>query len=346
MNQKVLMYGGLAAIVILLAFTAWYLGQDKSGPGAATALPDHKFENWDAPIADPAGLSEEAQSLFGSVEVLTYEDLLRAVKRGDVSLVSELWALRRQCPDEMERYDCNIRIRQFIMDKFAPPGNEQLVELFTKYLKYEEEMSRFKMPDDLSLKEQYMLIREKRRELFGSEDAQLVFGLEEAKADYAVSFKGFTEKTAGMSGDDRMAAYEQMRREAYGDYYDSVIAREPKFSKYETEVSLRDTDLSGLAGDARSAKMSELRTKYFGKEGAQRMAAVDAQIAQRDSNLADYKQIEADFLANNAELQGEERDAKLLELRVKHFGQEEGEAYSRREKYEQAMRELRESRGQ
>lgn len=340
------MYGGLAAIVLLLAITAWYLGQSSSAPGTATVLPDHQFEDWSAPIDDPIGLAQEADSLFASVDTLTYEELLRAVQRGDVSLVSELWALRRNCPDDMERYDCNIRIRQFIMDKFAPPGNEQLVELFTKYLKYEEEMATFQMPDDLTLKEQYALIREKRRDFFGAEDAQLVFGLEEAKADYAVTYKDFTEETAGMSGDQRMAAYEAMRRKAYGQYYDSVVAREPEFSKYETEVSLRDADLSGLVGTDRSAKMSELRTKYFGKDGAERMAQVDAQIAQREASQNEYKKAEADFLANNAELKGAALDSKLMELRVKHFGQEEAEAYTRREKYEQAMRELRASRGQ
>ncbi len=345
MNQKPLVFGALLVVVLLLVAAIWYLSSERSGDGARpVALPDHKFENWDSPIQDPEGLSREARSLFEGIEVLSYEQLIQAARRGEVSLVSELWRLRRQCPEDMDRYDCNIRIRQFIMDKFLPPGNEQLVELFTKYLKYEEEMSRFEMPGDLTLKQQYELIREKRRDFFGPEDARLVFGFEEAKAGFTAEFKSFQEQTAGLSGDARVEAYEEMRKKAYGDYYETVVAREPKFSKYETELDLRGNDLAGLDADKRGAYVTEMREKYFGKEGAARMAQVDAEIAERETKLAAYKSAESELLSNNAELSGEERDAKLMELRVKHFGKEEAEAYTRRENYEKAMRELRESR--
>ena len=308
-------------------------------------MPDHQSEDWNLPIEDPEGLAREAQTMFEGIEVLSYEQLIQAARKGEVSLVSELWRLRRQCPQDMDRYDCNIRIRQFIMDKFLPPGNEQLVELLTKYLKYEEEMSRFEMPKDISLAEQYNLIREKRRDFFGPEDAQLVFGFEEAKASYPATFKSFQESTAGLSGDARMKAYEEMRKKAYGDYYETVVAREPKFSKYEVEVEIRGNDLASMAADKRGAAVNELREKYFGKEGAARMAAVDAQIQERETTIASYKAAEAEFLKNNASLSAADQEKKLMELRVKFFGQEEAEAYSRRESYEKAMQELREKRG-
>ncbi|MEQ9364549.1 MAG: lipase secretion chaperone [Leptospirales bacterium] len=345
MNQKPLVFGALLAVVLLLVAAIWYLSSGGADDSAQpVALPDHKFENWDSPILDPEGLSRDAESMFDGIEVLSYEQLIQAARKGEVSLVSELWRLRRQCPEEMDRYDCNIRIRQFIMDKFLPPGNEQLVELFTKYLKYEEEMSRFELPRDLTLKQQYKLIQEKRRDFFGPEDAQLVFGFEEAKAEYATEFKGFQDKTAGLSGDARMQAYESMRKKAYGDYYETVVAREPKFSKYEVELELRNVDLAGLDSEKRDVYVTEMREKYFGKEGAARMAAVDAEIAERETKLSAYKSAEAELLQNNAELSGEARDEKLMELRIKHFGKEEAEAYSRRENYEKTMRELREAR--
>ncbi|MCR9142088.1 MAG: lipase chaperone [bacterium] len=345
MNQKPIVFGALLAVVLLLVAAIWYLSSGGANDSAQpVALPDHKFENWDSPIEDPEGLSREAESMFDGVEVLSYEQLIIAARKGQVSLVSELWKLRRQCPDDMDRYDCNIRIRQFIMDKFLPPGNEQLAELFTKYLKYEEEMSRFEMPKDLTLKQQYELIRDKRRDFFGPEDAQLVFGFEEAKAGFTAQLKSFQESTAGMSGDARIAAYEEMRKKAYGDYYETVVAREPKFSKYETELQLRETDLTGLDPAKRGAKVTEMREKYFGKEGAARMAKVDAEIAERETKLTAYKDAEAELLKNNAELSGDALDGKLMELRIKHFGKEEAEAYARRENYEKAMKELRESR--
>ena len=344
-NSKILLFGGLLVVALVLIGLIWMLSSDSSSGGSKpVALPDHKFEDWGLPIDNPEELSAEARSMFEGLEVLSYEQLIIAARKGEVSLVSELWRLRRRCPKEMDRYECNIRIRQFVLDKFLPPGNEQLAELLTKYLKYEEEMSRFKMPEGVTLKEQYQIIRDKRREFFGPEDAKLVFGYEETKADYAATFQDFAENTKGMSGDQRMKAYEEMRKKALGDYYETIVAREPKFTKYETEMSLREGDLSGMDGGARTAYVTEMREKYFGKEGAQRMAAVDEQIAERDETLATYQKAEAEFLKQNQELSGEALDKKLMELRVQHFGQEEAEAYTRREKYEREMRELRESR--
>jgi lipase chaperone LimK len=342
-NKKYLIAGGLAAVAGLLLVAIWLLSSSAQSDNLArpAELPDHQFEDWGLPIDDPEGLSREARSLFEGIEVLSYEDLIRAARKGEVSLVSELWRLRRNCPEEMERYDCNIRIRQFIMEKFLPPGNEQLVELLTKYLKYEEEMSRFEMPRGASLQEQYQLIREKRRDFFGPEDSKLVFGFEEAKADYASTYADFQKDTVKLSGDARLTAYEEMRKKVYGDYYETVVAREPKFTKYETEVELRGSDLSAMAADQKGAYVAAMREKYFGKEGAARMAAVDAQIAERDQTLETYRDAEAEFLKNNAHLNESERARKLMEMRVKYFGQDEAEAYTRRESYEKAMKELR-----
>lgn len=345
MNQKPLVFGGLLVVVLLLVAAIWYLSSNGTDETTdPVVLPDHKFENWESPVEDPEGLSRDARSMFDGIEVLSYEQLVEAARKGEVSLVSELWRLRRQCPEGMDRYDCNIRIRQFIMDKFLPPGNEQLVELFTKYLKYEEEMSRFQLPKDITLAQQYKLIQEKRRDFFGPEDAQLVFGFEEAKAGYATEFKSFREQTTGLTGDARVEAYEAMRKKAYGDYYEAVVAREPRFTKYEVELELRDGDLAGLDAGKRGVYVTEMREKYFGKDGAARMAVVDVEIAERETKLLSYKSAEAEFLKDNAELGDDERDKKLMELRVQFFGKDEAEAYSRRESYERAMREMRESR--
>ncbi len=346
MNKNLLLIVGGTAIALLLIVLVFMLSSGGgSGPGQKpVTLPDHKFEDWNAPIGDPEALRREAFSLFDQEGMLSYEDLIRAAQSGEIRLVSELWALRRRCPEELDRYECNVRIREFLLEKFLPPGNERLVELFTKYLQYEEEMTTFEMPRDLPLRKQYELIRQKRREFFGTEDAKLIFGYEEAKADFAVAYADFQEETKGMSGDQRLAKYEELRKNVYGDYYDTVVSREPKFTKYETEVDLRSADLNGLDSSQRSANIREMREKYFGKDGADRMAAVDAQIAQRDQNEADYQKAESEFLKNNAELNDEERAKKLMELRVKYFGQEEAEAYTRRENYQKAMEELRANR--
>ena len=77
-----------------------------------------------------------------------------------------------------------------------------------------------------------------------------------------------------------------------------------------------------------------MRTRYFGEKGAERMAEVDREVAARQEKERDYLSAEAAFLAENPSLSGEEREQKLMELRVKYFGEEEAEAYARRQLYE------------
>lgn len=343
-NRKLIALAGAGALalIVLLAVLLFWPDHNAESP---TMLPDHQFENWDQPLANESALSEEALSMFDQEGMLSFEALLEAARKGEISLISELWRLRRQCPEGMSRFDCNIRIRQFLMQKFPPPGNEALTEMFRNYLNYEEAMARLQLPEDMSLADRYKLIREKRREIFGVDDAKLLFGLEEAKFDYNRELPRFMEQSQNMNGDARIAAYESMRKKVYGDYYAAVVAREPPFDRYSTEIELRDRDLAALDADKRSAALQDMRTQYFGEAGAERMAAVDRMLAEEKERASAYEKAEAEFLAQNASLNPEERERKLRDLRVRLLGEEEAAAYERREAYRKTMEKMNQPGG-
>ncbi len=333
MKNKAIIGSVVGAVILLIAV---YFILDKtvfSTGSAGPRMPDHEFENWDAPIADKDRLVEDAYSMFDDPGLLSFDELMKQAQDGRVNMISELWRLRRQCPPDMDYNECNLRIRLFLSEKFPPPGNERLLDLFRKYLRYEQAMVDYKLPDNISQRQRYELLRKKRRELFGDDDANLVFGLEEAKVNYTFDFDSFLKSTAGQSGAQRIQGYEQMRKKSLGNYYNTVVEAEPPFNRYDTELHLRENDLKRASSDQRSALTTELRTRYFGREGADRMAVVDREMAEEEKKETDYRAAEQQFLSQNPSLSQTEKDAKLSELRRKILGDEEAEAYARREAY-------------
>lgn len=328
MKTKLLIGAAVAAALLLIA--AIFLMGGRNDSPSSTGLPDEEFERWSI-LGSPSGAD-----IFDEEDMLGYEELMNAARTGKISLVSELWRMRRKC-NTRDIEKCDAELRQFLKEKFQFPDNEKLIALFDKYIGYEKAMREFKIPDNLTSQQRYALIREQRRKIFGEEDANLVFGLEEAKASFSFQYQDFVKATAGQKGDARMAKYEEMRRKAYGPYYDSIVAQEPAFNRFETEITLRETDLTS-AGAGKEQMMQSLREKYFGQEGAARMAEVDRQLAREKEQEKALAQAEKELFASNPGMSAEEKEKKLLELAAKYLGQDEAEAYVRRRKYEESMR--------
>lgn len=329
MNKKILIVAAVVAVGLVGAIFLLARGGRPSSQG--TGLPDEQFESW------LPGLS--GGDIFDEEGMLGYEELMAAARTGKISLVSELWRMRRKCgSQDIEK--CDEELRAFLKEKFKFPDNEKLTALLDKYITYEKTMRQFKMPDNLNSQQKYALIREQRRKIFGEEDANLVFGLEEAKATFSFQYQDFVKSTAGQKGDARVARYEEMRKKTYGPYYDAILAAEPPFNRFETEVMLRDTDLAG-AGAGKASMMQSIREKYFGPEGAARMAEVDKQLDQEESREKELEAAEKKFLAENPGLSEADKEKKLLEIRTQVLGADEAEAYTRRKKLEQVRQPVR-----
>jgi len=332
MNKKWIIAGLVVLVVLVIAVLFMSGSRRKNGTGPI--LPDAQFEHW--------GFGKDGSAdgfdMFDEEGVLSYDQLIEQAKLGKISLVSELWRMRRNCPKEMDFNECNEKLRAFISKKFPYPDNEKLLALFDKYIKYESTMMQTKVPENLTNQQRYAFIKQKRRELFGEEDAHLIFGYEESKADFAYAYGDFLKSTAGQPGEARLAAYEQMRKKAYGNYYDAMIAAEPKYDKFQVELQLRDGDFTRAAPDQRNTMTQALREKYFGADGASRMAEVDRQLAQDEEKEKQLAAAESKFLSENSSLPQDKKDAKIMELRKQYLGDEDAEAYTRRMEYEKFLK--------
>ncbi|ABJ77052.1 lipase secretion chaperone [Leptospira borgpetersenii] len=263
----------ISAILIVLIWFAFFNGSDAGSSGNSNAV---EFELQQHPESGEwtlnQGIVDTSRKIFDeNGNWLSFDELLRYASTGEVNLVSELWALRRECPEDLIYEQCNEVIRAFIADHYSGKEVEYLMNLFSSYLKYEITMREFEFSDDLSNAEKYELIKKKRREFFSDNDAQLIFGLEEAEETYRNSLGGFLIDTESLNGEQRIQKYEEFRKNVYGRYYNTVKKRESKYNTYETEMFLREDELEGMSLSDRNNKTKYMREKYFGRDGADRM---------------------------------------------------------------------------
>ncbi|MCP5501738.1 MAG: lipase chaperone [Leptospiraceae bacterium] len=333
--------------ILLISSILFYFISNKSAPKTEQVQIEEKKLRFPGESVSPVPMAMIGESSFGNLaESIFYDknmisdvnELLELARKGKINLVSELWAMRRKCPEDYRFEQCNNMLSVFIDKNFPPPGNETLKKLLSKYLKYEIEMRDFKTPENLKLSERYELIKQKRRELFSEEEAKLIFGLEESKVTFSEASRNFYKETKDLSGEERIKKYEELKKTVYGDYYSSMKERETPFNNYEVEISLRENDFKKLKDDDKKQKMIELQTKYFGKEGAERIQKVYAQLEEEKQKESEYTKAEEKFLKDNTGLSEEDKTEKLKALRIQYMGEQGAEEYIRRKQYEESLK--------
>lgn len=281
--------------------------------------------------AYPQDIVDTSFSLFQEDNMLSYEEIIELAEKGKLDFIQELWKLRHKCGKEMSHKECNEYITAFLMNNYPKPDNQKLLSLFNKYLTYEKHLQELVFPEDATSREKFEILKEKRRAIFKEGEARLIFGLDESKFEYAEAFPKFIKETEGLSGAERMEKYEQMRKNIFGSYYETILENESKYTKYTTEILLKDNDLKSMDSEERNSSVRSMREKYFGEEGANRIEKVEKEIAEEKETENNYEKEKEKLLSENKGLSDEEKEEKLNELRIKYFGEEGAENYKRRE---------------
>jgi len=350
MDRRKLLYI-LPAVILVLLWLFWPESED-----------DKKLRNLKdqarraAMAANPQSgeyreFVETNRKLFSEENMYSFSQLMEMARTGRLSLVAELWKLRTKCnggvdaavvaegaqkPPAMSFDECNIRIENFLRQQYPAPDNEKLIALFRNYMRYEDAMRRFHLPDNTPMAERLEFIKKKRREFFNDADAQLVFGYEEARQAAQDALAEFVKNSASMPADARVKKFYDIRKNMLGDYNAAVNESEPAYTRYETEVMLRSDEMQRQGNGA--AQTQAMREKYFGAEAAKRMAQVDREIQQERQKIDAYEAAAQKLARATASLSEAERKTKLSELRTTMLGKEEAEAYERRMQYEEYLR--------
>lgn len=325
-------------LLLFMGFLLYMIFSPESGPRELTSVEKAFIEKYTSEKGveiDEAELNQELESqvreVFADVNWPDYGELMEAIRTGKINLIWELWNLRRKCPKSMTPERCDYLIRLLIKKKYSGLAQERLLKLFDLYINYEKTLRDLKLPSNQ--KEAYEILKAKQDEIFGAEDAALLFGYDRAKFEFVQKGKEFLSSTKGLTAEERLREYDRLQKEIYGDYYETVKDREPKFDRYQLEMKFTEEDPRFAGKSLPPEKKRKLREKYFGVEGARRMAEVDKQLEAQKQAEAQVASEEAKFQAAHPDLQGEALEAELMKIRLKYMSKEEAEAYTRRRNY-------------
>lgn len=252
--------------------------------------------------------------------------IMADIEVGRIDLAIELVKLRRDCAGETDEAGCNERIKQLI-NRLPGKDKQKLLDIFDQYLQFEAK-TRQNLPENfasLSQVEKYRLMKKARRDFFGEQTAQLIFGLEEARiALQEEQVKFNSPEYTRLPVDERMRLYADRKKEILGPYYQTTLEREPADMKYGTELMLHQTEMAKMSDAERGKATQELRVKYFGEAMAGRMAEDEARqnkaFAEEGAKMDQFLAAEKAYLDKNQSLTDEQRRAGVDELRKKILG--------------------------
>ncbi|MCB1176790.1 MAG: lipase [Leptospiraceae bacterium] len=289
------------------------------------------------PLGDPSNIWDGATSHFDDSNKKSYDEIISGLMKGEIIFTWEVWALRRKCPSDYTPKQCDASIIAYIEKNYSSPDKEKVKKLFESYFNYENEIRNLEISNEVKFIDKYEIIKNKRRELLGSETADIIFGLEESQVNFMEASQNFYSSTKDLDPEERVKKYQELKSKTYGRYLDSVSEREDKFDQYRLELELREKQFEGISENEKETSLYKLEKKYFGKEKADLMAANRKAEKDLENNIVEYEKQESEFLRNNSSLSDEEKEAKLKEIREKLLGEEEAASYLRRKQLEKEV---------
>jgi len=306
------------AFVAAAVLVMWIVGPERP-PEVAPTPPSPRVEFGEA--AEPSGEERKSadrtlQGLKGTTPSggLDVDEAGHFVPNRNALLFFQyfLSASNEATPDELAEH-----MRQAIAARLAPPADAEAADFLARYMAYlaagDAEFREPGMTDAVALERRIQWVRELRREYFGAELAERLFGEEE-------DARRIHRERQRISRDPTRDPDEARRRilELEEEYPEAVREARARASlplrHANEERSLREAGAS-------EAEVDALRERNLGREAADRMRALDAARADWAARLATYR------AEREARLSGlddpAEREAVVVALRAEHFSEEE-----------------------
>jgi lipase chaperone LimK len=209
------------------------------------------------------------------------------------------------------------RIRAAIRERLAPPADAEAEAFLGDYLDYlaagDETFRAPGLAESADAERRFQWIRELRREHFGPELAERLFGAEEQAVRLHLERRRIRED--GSLGPEERAARLEALEASYPEATREARARATASLRHaREEAALREAGAS-------PAEIDALREAHFGPEAAARMRALDERRAAWQRRVSRYRS------EHDARLAGLDdpaaRAAALEALRAEHFSPEE-----------------------
>ena len=230
--------------------------------------------------------------------------------------VNRVWRLRQRPVGEVTDGEIEARILAEIEARLAEPARSQARAFYDRYMLYRHR--------GRNLAEQGLggedprtrleAIRALRREIFGADTAERLFGLEEAQAEASLALADL-QNDPDLSDADRQAAAEE------------IIANLPEplreaRREVQAAMQLRRDEAELRASGASAAEIRSLREERFGVAAADRLEALDRKRAAWSGRVEDYRK-RRDAILTDPTLSEESQRAAIDAIRQSEFDERE-----------------------
>jgi len=212
----------------------------------------------------------------------------------------------------------------------------EMFALYEKFLDYEiglrEKSKSWSQPRTTEELLMYLQnIHDYRREIFGDEIADAMWGAEVKAREYSIR-KNAVMFDKDLYGAEKEKRIGELKQEMWGT--DAASLEDPpqtdpeKFSSYQERQAVYQKDLNEMTADQRLEKIKEFRQELFSPEQVARLEKVDEELEADKRKEDDYYAREKEIM-NDPSLDDDKKTEIIKELQDNTFG-DQADAFRRR----------------
>lgn len=236
-------------------------------------------------------------------------------------------------------------VRKYLYTIMDSGEADKLLELYKKYVEYENLLAaELNKAGELKTTEDFLNVLNKMKslqvELFGKENAEIIFGAMMKAQEYPV-------RRGGIINDSTLYASEKEKRlkklnsDMWGDEGSDVENSRRPYVAYTETLSIYSKDMSEMNDAQRGEKISEIRKSIFPPDVVQRLDEVDSNLETEKMRDEQYKKEYSDIMNNN-EYSADEKNSRIRSLQDRVYG-EEADSVRRIENISKGKEELKKS---
>lgn len=234
-------------------------------------------------------------------------------------------------------------VRQYLYTIMDNREADSLLDLYKKYIKYEKLVAgELTKTGDLKTTQDLLQVLKKMKELqyeiFGKENAEIIFGAMMKAQEYPIR-RGGIVNDSNLYASEKEKLLQKLNSDMWGDEGEKVEKSRKPYVAYTETLSIYSKDLSEMSDKAKQEKISEIRKSIFPSEVVSRLEGVDNELEAEKERDERYKKEYNDIMSNN-DLSSQDKDARVRNLQDKVYG-EEAESVRRMENISTESEELK-----
>jgi lipase chaperone LimK len=254
---------------------------------------------------------------------------------------------------ESQNFDDHVQsVCDLIRKQNTDRDAEILCDLYKRYIELEIQIGQAQEfahpPETPALALEFLKeLQVKRREFFGTEMADALFGAEIKSQEYLI--RRFAIRShPHLYGQEKESLINELDREMWGESAPLIDAEGPvsdPYSRYQEKLVLYQKDLSEMNPAVREDFIEHVRQEFFPPDVLERIRETERAEADENERENEYRRRESRIM-NDPSIPEREKEIMLIDLLFDIFGKE-GDAFLRREairKAEKSFGEIEQSK--